>query len=183
MKRFSTYKLVATSLMAAFVMVSTFIGITIPIAGGSNTMIHLGNITCLLSGMLLGPLYGGLAAAIGSATFDILNPLYISSAPFTFIFKFIMVFICGKIAYSNGKNADDPIYNMLGASVGSIIYILLRFIKSLVIKVYFLGMETETALILSLNDVMISVIKTVFVIIAIVILVPLLKEKLRIKKL
>ena len=183
MKRLGTYKLVVISLMAAFVMVSTFIGITIPIGGGSHTMIHLGNITCLLSGIFLGPLYGGLAAAIGSAAFDILSPMYIASAPFTFIFKFIMVFICGKIAYCNGKNADDQFYNMLGAIVGSLVYILLRFIKSLVIKVCFLGMQIETALILTLNDVMLSLIKTVFVVIAVVILVPLLKNKLGIKKL
>ncbi len=57
----------------------------------------MGNVLCLLSGMLLGPLQGGFAAGIGSMFFDLTNPAYITSAPFTFAFKFVMAWLCGKI--------------------------------------------------------------------------------------
>ena len=82
-----TTKICITSLMSSMVLISTFIRIPVPI-GGMNTMIHLGNAFCVLSGLLLGPFRGGLASGIGSFVFDILSPGYIASAPFTFVFKF-----------------------------------------------------------------------------------------------
>ena len=83
-------RLIFASMMAAFLQLS------IPTAIGT-TRIHLGNVMCLLSGMLLGPVYGGVAAGVGSMLFDLTSPVYISSAPFTFIFKFAMAWLCGKI--------------------------------------------------------------------------------------
>ena len=53
----------------------------IPISTGiDNTRIHLGNVLCLLSG-LLWRLAGRMAAGLGSAIFDLTNPLYIASHP------------------------------------------------------------------------------------------------------
>ena len=109
MKKASVYKLVCTSLMATFVIISTFLGITLPI-GETHITFHLGNIACLLAGILLGPFYGGLASAIGSAIFDLLNPLYITSLPFTFVFKFIMAFVCGLIAHCNPQKGNFQTY-------------------------------------------------------------------------
>lgn len=182
MKKSNTYKLVMTSIMAAFVMLSTFLGVMIPI-GGTNTMFHLGNVACLLSGILLGPLYGGLAAGIGSLAFDLLSPVYITSAPFTFIFKFTMVFVCGVISHGNNRNGENQVYNTIGTISGSFIYIILRAIKSLIIKICFLKMESTTAIILTLTDVAMSIIKTLFVVIAVFVLVPIIQEKLRKRKL
>lgn len=182
MKKSGTYRLVMTSIMATFVMISTFLGVLVPV-GGTNTMLHLGNIACLLSGILLGPLYGGLAAAIGSLVFDMLSPMHIASAPFTFIFKFIMVFVCGIISHNNDRNGKNQFYNTIGTITGSLIYILLRTIKAFIINKYFLGMETTTAIILTLNGTLLSLIKTVFVVIAVFLLVPLIQEKLKTRKL
>ena len=65
-------------LMAAMVYVtSAFLQIPIPTAIG-NTRLHMGNVMCQLSGLLLGPVLGGLAAGIGSAFFDLTNPAYIT---------------------------------------------------------------------------------------------------------
>ncbi|MCM1124601.1 MAG: ECF transporter S component [Eubacterium sp.] len=81
---------------AAVYAVSAFLQIPIPTAIDS-IWLHMGNGMCLLYGMLLGATLGGLAAETGSMFFDLTNPAYITSAPFTFAFKFIMGWLCGKI--------------------------------------------------------------------------------------
>ena len=89
-KKFTIYQLAFTALMAALVFVSTQFNIKIPLGMGVTSMISFGNIFCILSALLLGPIYGGLAAGIGSFFFDLLDPVFITSAPFTLVFKFIM---------------------------------------------------------------------------------------------
>ena len=88
-KKNSIYLMSAVGLMAALVFASSYISINIPTILGVSR-IHFGNAFCLLSGLLLGGVPGGLAAGIGSCFFDLTNPLYISSAPFTFVFKFLL---------------------------------------------------------------------------------------------
>ena len=82
-KKFTIYQLAFTALMAALVFVSTQFNIKIPLGMGVTSMISFGNIFCILSALLLGPIYGGLAAGIGSFFFDLLDPVFITSAPFT----------------------------------------------------------------------------------------------------
>lgn len=166
-----------SSVMATLVTISTFLGIIIPV-GGTNTMFHLGNITCLLAGVILGPIYGSLAAAVGSAVFDILNPLYITSLPFTFVFKFIMTFICAKIAYSDRKNGQNKQTNVWGATLGCLVYTFLRALKSLLVNLFFFQIEPLTTLLLTLNGTILSVIKSIFTIAAFAILTPIVREKL-----
>lgn len=79
-QKITAYDIAAIGLMAAVVFVATNFKIYIPTAIG-KTMIHFGNIFCLLSGLLLGGVRGGLAAGIGSAFFDVMDPLFVSSAP------------------------------------------------------------------------------------------------------
>ena len=177
LKKSNVYKLVQSSLMATFVIISTFLGITFPI-GATNFTFHLGNIVCLLAGILLGPFYGGLAAAIGSAIFDLLNPLYIASLPFTFVFKFIMTFICGLIAHCNGKKGKFQRYNVAGALIGSLVYVILRSLKAMLFNLYLLQMEPFSALLLTLNGTLFSLVKTIFTVLAVAILLPLIQEKL-----
>ena len=100
--RKKTRDIVYIGVMAALVFVASRLRFTVPLPVG-NTGLHLGNVFCLLSGFLLGPASGGLAAGIGSLIFDLTDPLFISSAPFTFVFKFLMAFVCGIIAH--GKNS------------------------------------------------------------------------------
>ena len=177
LKKSNVYKLVQSSLMATFVIISTFLGITFPV-GATNFTFHLGNIVCLLAGILLGPFYGGLAAAIGSAIFDLLNPLYIASLPFTFVFKFIMTFICGLIAHCNEKKGKFQRYNVAGALIGSLVYVILRSLKAMLFNLYLLQMEPFSALLLTLNGTLFSLVKTIFTVFAVAILLPLIQEKL-----
>ena len=73
------YRITLTAVFAALVFVSSMLSVPIPVAIGDVTRIHLGNIFCLLSGFVLGPLAGGLAAGLGSALYDLtLSLIHIS---------------------------------------------------------------------------------------------------------
>ena len=72
----STKRIAMTALMAALTIVGSAIRITIPVDIAGTTSFHLGNIMCALSGILLGPWLGGLAAGLGSFLYDMTNPMY-----------------------------------------------------------------------------------------------------------
>ena len=95
-RQFSTFKVVFVGMMAAVVCVVTLF--RIPLLGSK---VHFANAMCLLSGLLFGPLYGGLAAGFGSALYDMLLGGYpIDEVLVTFVSKFIMAWLCAKIAYA-----------------------------------------------------------------------------------
>jgi len=98
-----TKKIVLTALLAALTVVGSAIRITIPVDIAGTTSFHLGNILCALSGILLGPWYGAAAAGIGSAIYDMLNPLYISEAWITFVTKGAYGLAAGIIAHTGRK--------------------------------------------------------------------------------
>ncbi len=116
----------------ALVFVSNFISIPIPIAIGDVSRIHLGNVFCLLSGLILGPVGGGLSAGIGSALYDLTNPVYITSAPFTFVFKFILAMLPGFIAKSKSTGVKLLVTRISFCAMGQIAYIILYLSKSYV---------------------------------------------------
>ena len=66
-KNLSTKKIVLVALLAALTTAGSALRITLPINIAGTTSFHLGNILCALSGILLGPWLGGLAAGMGSA--------------------------------------------------------------------------------------------------------------------
>lgn len=76
-------KITVSALLATltFVMTRYF---AIPTAIGGS--INIGDSIVLLSGVVLGPIYGGLAAATGSAFADLVSP-YVIYTPATFIIK------------------------------------------------------------------------------------------------
>lgn len=88
-----TLKLTMTSLFAALICVATLI---IRITTMGNGYIHLGDAFVVLSGILLGPVNGALAAGIGSAFADVFAG-YIQYAVATFIIKALMAMISGLL--------------------------------------------------------------------------------------
>jgi len=86
-QKISTKRIAMAALMAALTIVGSAIRITMPIDIAGTTSFHLGNIMCALSGILLGPWLGGLAAGLGSFLYDMTNPLYVSEAWITFLTK------------------------------------------------------------------------------------------------
>ncbi len=99
MSNIRTRKLVYTAMFAVINYVAfTYGKITIPVTAGTSTAIHIANAIVVLSSWFLGPVYGGLSGAIGLSIADLLDPRYITSAPKTFLLKFLIGFISGTVA-------------------------------------------------------------------------------------
>ena len=115
----STKKLVVAALLAALTVAGSSLRITLPLAIAGTTSFHLGNIMCALSGILLGPWLGGLAAGLGSAIYDTLNPMYISEAWITFLTKGAyglatgLIIWLGKKEWRYGKAAAATVIGAL----------------------------------------------------------------------
>ncbi len=129
--------IVIVGLMTALVFVGNYMSIQI----GTESRVHLGNSMCLLSGLMFGPIIGGLASGLGGAIYDLTNPLYISSAPVTFLTKFAMGFVAGMLVKALcGRKKEKILGNnnfpgiTIGAICGQITYIILYLGKSLIAK-------------------------------------------------
>lgn len=85
-----TKNLVLASLFTALCCIGTMLSIPTPTGG----YLHLGDSMVLLSGILLGPIYGGAAAGIGSMLSDLLLG-YVSYAPATLIIKALVAIVAG----------------------------------------------------------------------------------------
>ena len=94
-----TRKLVFTAMFAVINYVAfTYGKITIPVTAGTSTAIHIANAVVVLSAWFLGPIYGCLSGAVGLSIADVFDPRYITSAPKTFLLKFLIGFIAGTLA-------------------------------------------------------------------------------------
>ena len=94
--KLSLQKLITASLLAALVCVVTM---TVKVPSPLNGYINLGDCIILLSGWLLPPVYGFLAAGVGSALADLFSG-YVLYAPATLIIKGAMAvifFFCFKL--------------------------------------------------------------------------------------
>ncbi len=108
MKNNQIYKITVTGLLAALCYVSfTYLKIPIPVPGGDTTALHIGNAFCVLAALLLGGVYGGLAGSLGMTIADLLDPMYVTSAPKTFILKFLIGLIAGFIAHKIAHISED----------------------------------------------------------------------------
>ena len=86
--------LVLAALFAALTCVATMV---IPFPSPMNGYVNLGDCFVLLAGWVLGPLYGSLAAGIGSALADMFTG-YMHYAPGTFLIKAVMALIAWAVA-------------------------------------------------------------------------------------
>ena len=130
--KLSIYRIALISVFAALVFAANWLYIPIPVAVGSMSRISLGNVFSLLSGLILGPIGGGLASGIGAALFDVTNPAYIASAPFTFVFKFLLAAVCGWIAHAKTAKGENHKRNLVAAVCGSVTYIILYLSKAFI---------------------------------------------------
>ena len=160
----SIYKIVTVGLLGALVFVSNYLSFPIPVPVGDISRIHLGNAFCLLAGFVMGPIGGGLASGIGAMLYDLTNPAYIASAPFTFVFKFLLAAVCGLIAHKGTVPRS-----IVAGICGSLTYIVLYLAKSYITTVL-AGSAPEAAAIALATKAASS---TVNAILAIIISVPL----------
>ncbi len=89
------HRLAVLAMMTAVVFAVNFPRIIIPLPTG-ETSFTLANIACVLSGMLLGPL-GGLASGLGSALYDLTNPIFAPECWLTFLTKGAMGLAAGLV--------------------------------------------------------------------------------------
>ena len=133
--RMTTKRIVLTALLAALTVAGSAIRVTMPLDIAGTSSFHLGNIMCAMAGVLLGPLYGGLAAGLGSAIYDMLNPLYISECWITFITKGAYGLVAGLIAWRVKKGWTASIrfsylWALLATVGGALTYAALYLAKS-----------------------------------------------------
>ena len=134
-KGMSVTKIVFIAMLAALVYVVTMF--RFPLLGSK---VHLGNAVCLLSGLLMGPAAGGLAAGLGSALYDALLGGYGAiECVVTFVSKFAMAWVCGKIAFAGGREAKSHGQNIAAAVIGALTYVALYMLKTFVYQKFVYG--------------------------------------------
>ena len=110
MKDNKLYKLTITSLMAALCyVIFTFLQVKIPTPAG-YTSFHLGNVFCVVAALLIDGVSGGIAGAIGMGIADVLDPVYVVTAPKTIILKFLIGYIAGFLAHKVFKIKEKSDY-------------------------------------------------------------------------
>lgn len=170
-------KLAETALLAALCYVTfTFLQIKIPVPGGNATSIHLGNAVCVLAALLLGGWYGGLAGAIGMTIGDLMDPVYITVAPKTFVLKLCIGLITGLVAHriAHINQSHDKKYilkwSILASVAGLAFNVVADPVTGYFYKQYILGQPQEMASVLAklstattFFNALVSVILVVFV--------------------
>lgn len=155
-KNETVVKLAQTALIAALCYVCfTFLQIKIPLPGGDATSLHIGNAVCVLGALLLGGWYGGLAGAIGMGIADIMDPVYITVAPKTFVLKLCIGLIVGLVAHRVAKinESTDKKYVFKWSVLASIAGLAFNDVADPLVgyfyKQYVLGQPQEVASILA----------------------------------
>ena len=151
-KKFTTKDIALIGVLSAMVFAATYLHIDITTALG-KTMLHLGNVVCLLGGLLFGPLTGGLSAGIGSALYDFMDPAYAPEAWITFINKFLMGFVAGLVCRI-GKNKSPKIQKMftvIGGNCGEVTYVILYVTKTIVIQYFINSGVWETVFVVAVQ--------------------------------
>lgn len=126
-------KLTVTATMAGIVFLGNFMRVTMPVPIGGVTAFTLANILCALSGILLGPWHGFLAAGLGSFFYDFTNPNYADEAFITLYTKGMYGLIAGVVLYCVLKNVKEKYGAQLAATACAAVVYMVQYS----IKVYF----------------------------------------------
>lgn len=182
----NTRKIVFSALFTALTCTATtMIKIPTPTMG----YIHPGDALVLLSGLLLGPLWGGLSAGIGSMFADFFSG-YLSYAPATFLIKALSAAVASHTFHNLRKrfleSSEKNILPFVAASglLGEIIMVLGYFL----FDIFLMAAATSNPLssgsiaagfTASLSGVPFNIIQGLFGMILSAILYPILRKNLR----
>ena len=144
-QKISTKRIAMAGLLAALTAVGSAIRITVPADLVGTSSIHLGNIFCALSGVLLGPGLSGLAAGLGSAIYDMTNPLYISECWLTFLMKGAYALAAGLVF--RHLHLKEYLRDLIATTAGALTYAVLYLGKSYLKAVVVSGLTADAALI------------------------------------
>ena len=132
-KRLTVFNITFMAMMAAMVYVVTLF--RFPLMGSK---VHFANAVCLLAGILLGPLQGGLAAGIGSALYDAVAGYDFINVLITLVSKFAMAWVCGMILHG-GRKPHRLDRTALACVVGALTYVALYMLKTFIYNTFVYG--------------------------------------------
>ena len=115
-----TNRIVRTGLLAALCCIATMV-IRIP-TPGTGGYVHLGDAFVILSGIILGPIYGALAAGIGSAFADLFGGYFVY-AGITFFVKGVIALGAGFIYHKFTKNIKSYIVKSVLCGIFATIFV------------------------------------------------------------
>ena len=139
-------RIVFGAVMAAIICVITLFRIPL-----GQSKVHFANAMCLLAGLLLGPVTGGLSAGLGSALYDVLfggyGPL---DAAITFVSKFAMAWVAAVLFRAFMKKYRDPAAKetvlplVISCVIGALTYVALYMLKTWIFKMYVEPVPADT---------------------------------------
>ena len=161
--------------MAALVYVVTMV--RIPFLGSK---VHFANAFCLLSGMLLGPVPGGLAAGIGSAFYDVYPGSYdLANVLITFVSKFAMAWVCAQLMPRREDTRLNLHRTVIASAIGAVTYVFLYMLKTYVYQRIVYGFPLDAVGVTMWSKFIPSLINALFAVIVAPILYHALKPALR----
>ncbi len=116
----SLKKIVMAALFAALACAATM-SIRIP-TPGTGGYIHPGDAIVILSGVVLGPVWGLLAGGIGSALADLLGG-YLTYVPITFVIKGLVALTAGLIYQKIGKTKKSRYTAVVLGGIVDIVFV------------------------------------------------------------
>ncbi|MBQ2944022.1 MAG: ECF transporter S component [Ruminococcus sp.] len=143
MKAGKSNALVKTVLGALFASLCCVATMVIQIPTPTGGFLNLGDAVVILSAWMLGPVYGALAAGLGSALADIFAG-YVQYAPATFIIKALMAVCVWFVLHLFSKTADKKLklsvlFTALGALFAEIVMVSGYLLFEAVILQYGVG--------------------------------------------
>lgn len=127
-------KLIMSALFAALTCIFTMLPIGIPSL--TQGYIHFGDCFVLLAGWYLGPVYGALAAGIGSALTDVLGG-YLIYAPATLIIKMAVAFVAaGFMRFVQASGGIRFLMRLLGGILAEVLMALGYYVYSATVMSY-----------------------------------------------
>lgn len=169
----STYRLVYCGVMAAIICVASLI--KIPFLGSK---LQIANAICIVSGIMFTPIDGAITAGLGIVLNDILfegNDIFQSSL--SFITKFIMTYISGKIAHSKISKSELVTY-YLASIVASICYVILHTGKHIFLQHFIMNNPWNVTWTVVLSKIPTTCLNGIFAVIITPILIKALKPVL-----
>ena len=109
----------------------------------------------MLAALLLGGAYGGLAGAIGMGVADLMDPIYITGAPKTFILKMCIGLIVGLVAHRIARinDSSDKKYVFKWSMIASVAGLGFNVVADPIVgyfyKMYILGQPQKMAEVLA----------------------------------
>ena len=173
--RIDTRTVIIAALMAALTCVGTMI---IKVPTPTMGYIHPGDGFVLLSGLLLGPLWGGLAAGIGSALSDLIGGYFIY-VPATFVIKALTA-IVGYIVFKAVSKVLRSKTELPALIVSGIAGEAVMVLGYFLFEIFMLSVVNQTTIsagvIASLAGIVPNIIQGVFGVIISSILYPFIKK-------